>query len=361
MPVVVRLTAKFKVEGQVDNEIFKMYREIVNQLVDYAVSKGIVSFKRLRSEKYYEMRAAYPSLPSHYVYTACQHACMMCNSYRRLRGRAKAGRPRLRKDAVLLDAQLFRLDMDRWILSLATPGGRVKLRVYHSDYHGKFRGWKQGQAWLVKKGAETYLHVSFSRAVRLRACRDVLGVDVNENNVTVASGKLFVRFETRERAIRTAYYLKRRRIQSRIRCRRARAKVFAKYRGRELNRVMDVYHKVAKSIVALALETGSAIAMENLKHIRRGVRFSRALNGRLNRWSFRKLQQTIEYKALEEGVPVVYVDPRGTSKKCPRCGSRMLRDNRRMLKCNCGLRMDRDLVGSWNIRLKGLKALGIGV
>jgi|GEM_PF-3620597 len=38
----------------------------------------------------------------------------------------------------------------------------------------------------------------------------------------------------------------------------------------------------------------------------------------------------------------------------------MSRDDGRMLKCSCGLRMDRDLVGSWNIRLKGLEALEMG-
>ncbi|RLC74477.1 MAG: hypothetical protein DRI61_16540 [Chloroflexi bacterium] len=111
----------------------------------------------------------------------------------------------------------------------------------------------------------------------------------------------------------------------------------------------------------LALETCSAIALENLRHIRRGIKYSRALNGRLHRWSFRKLQKTIEYKALESGIPVIYVDPRGTSKTRPRCRFKMSRDEGRMLKCSCGLSMDRDIVGSWNIRLKGLEALGMMV
>lgn len=58
-----------------------------------------------------------------------------------------------------------------------------------------------------------------------------------------------IMFETKERVIRTAYFLKRRKIQSKIRCRRVKAKVLAKYRDREKNRVLDIYHKVAYKIV----------------------------------------------------------------------------------------------------------------
>jgi putative transposase len=47
----------------------------LGELLNCAWKKGITSFKRLKTEKYYELRAKYPSLPSHYIYTACQMAC----------------------------------------------------------------------------------------------------------------------------------------------------------------------------------------------------------------------------------------------------------------------------------------------
>jgi putative transposase len=48
-----------------------------------------------------------------------------------------------------------------------------------------------------------------------------------------------------------------------------------------------------------------------LKNIRKRIRRSKAINGRLNRWSFRKLQEIIEYKAKLAGLNVTYVNARG--------------------------------------------------
>ena len=42
--------------------------------------------------------------------------------------------------------------------------------------------------------------------------------------------------------------------------------------------------------------------------MRKKSRGSKAINGRLNRWSFRKLQEIMEYKAKLAGLNVVYVE-----------------------------------------------------
>jgi len=70
----VKLTAGFRLDGLLPESLFSTYREIVNYLLDYAWAKGITSFKKLKAEKYNELRMKYQSLPSHYIYTACQMA-----------------------------------------------------------------------------------------------------------------------------------------------------------------------------------------------------------------------------------------------------------------------------------------------
>ena len=74
------------------------------------------------------------------------------------------------------------------------------------------------------------------------------------------------------------------------------------------------------------------------------------MNGRLHRWSFRRLQTVIEYKAKLAGINVVYEDAYKTSSLCPICGEELSPNGYRELKCRkCGLVADRDVVGAWSL------------
>jgi len=326
---LVRLTASFKLDGPTEGleELFSTYRDVVQELLEYAVEKNVTSFYRLKAEKYQELRAKHPELPSHYVYTACQMAASIYRSFRkrRRRGKVRRERPEFRGSVLMLDDHLFGLDLERWEARISTPKGRLAFRLMHGPYHERFKRGRVGQAWVVRRGPEYYLKVVFRFEVELRELDGrVLGVDVNENNVTVAWDGGAEQIKTGERSMRTAYFLKRRRIQSALKAGKARRRLLAKYRRRERDRVTDLYHKIALHIVGRALEVGaSALALEDLRGIRRRIRYSKEMNGRLHRWSFRRFQQILEYKARLAGLNVVYVDPRGTSSRCPICGGRL--------------------------------------
>ncbi|MGQ9469503.1 MAG: RNA-guided endonuclease TnpB family protein, partial [Nitrososphaerales archaeon] len=78
-------------------------------------------------------------------------------------------------------------------------------------------------------------------------------------------------------------------------------------------------------------------------------KYSKKLKRRLNSWSFRRLQNFIEYKAKWEGTPVIYVTPKNTSQTCPKCGYRE-EPNGQLFECpSCGWRMDRHLNAALNI------------
>jgi len=360
----VKLTAKFKLKEAPEwlNELFSIYRGMVNLLITQAFENRITSFKRLRMENYEKLRESHPELPSHYIYTACQMACSIYKSFRKLRrrGKARSEKPLFRRDAIMLDDHLFRVDLENWTLSLATLRGRVELGLLHSEYHEKFRSWKAGQAWLLRNSKGFFLSVVFSKNVEIKEPEDFVGVDLNENNATLTlPDEEFVQITTHEREIRTGYYLKRRRIQKKLGASKKRDRLLKKYGERERNRLNDLYHKLANKIVELAEKHG--IALEDLTGIRSSIRFSTKLNGRLHRWSFRKLQNIIEYKAKLRGIRVVFVDPSHTSSLCPICGVRLSPNGHRILRCECGFEADRDVVGSWNIRLKALKMWGASV
>jgi len=352
MPLeTVKLTASFKLNGSVPENLFTVYLEIVNELLNHAHARGITSFKRLKSEKYYELRVKHPTLPSHYIYTACQMACSIYKSFRKLKrkGLAKADKPIFKKSTIMLDDHLFTIDLESWKASIATEQGRIEFKLLHGTYHERFKEMRVGEAWLVKRADGYYLKVVFSKTVELLEPNGkAIAVDVNENNVAFGSINSIENIKTRERTIRTAYYIKRRRLQSQPRFNEK--QLMVKYKGRERRRVVDIYHKVAKQIIQKARsEDASTIVLEKLTYMRRRKR-SRALNGRLNRWSFRKLQTIIGYKAKLTGLNIILVKAKDTSSLCPRCRVKLSPSGYRLMKCpECGLEEDRDKIAVLNL------------
>ncbi|MDK2854339.1 MAG: putative transposase, partial [Thermococcaceae archaeon] len=208
----IKLTAKFKLK-EIPNGLhvlFPTYREIVNYLISYAFENGITSFYRLKKETYKSLRKEYPELPSHYHYTATQMATMIYKSYRKRRKKGKAnGKPVFKKEVIMLDDHLFKLDLEKRIVKLSTPSGRIELEFYPAKYHEKFKDWKIGQAWLVRTQKGVFINVVLSREVEVREPETFAGVDLNENNVTLSlPNDEFVQIITHEKEIRTGYFVK---------------------------------------------------------------------------------------------------------------------------------------------------------
>jgi len=77
----------------------------------------------------------------------------------------------------------------------------------------------------------------------------------------------------------------------------------------------------------------------------------------LSRFAYRKLIVAILTKAIEHNVPVVFVDPRNTSKVCPRCGSHVKFIRRLGYCCKCGLVADKDKIAVLNLTYRAIQAL----
>jgi putative transposase len=369
MPVEeIKLTANFKIDLADADEaaiseihhLFAEYRKIVNELIEYAHSHGITSFISLHRAKYRELRQRHPTLPSHYIYTACRLAISVYKSFIGMRelGMCEKEKPIFKGRAIWLDSKLFKLDIEGWRVSIIVHGGRwVTLRLLHGRYHDKFKGMKPGEAWLVlRDDGILYLNVVFRQTIVLPEINmdaKVIAVDINENIVVFGNNEFVERFETNEGIIRTRYFLKRRRIQSKIRGRGLRARLLGKYRGREWRRIKEIYYKAVKRIIDKAKEADvKIIIMEDLKHLNRKDKGSRELNGRIHRWSYSRFQKILEYQAKLCGLHVKYVNPRGTSKTCPICGDELEESSngRRLRKCKrCGLEEDRDVIAVKNL------------
>lgn len=116
-----------------------------------------------------------------------------------------------------------------------------------------------------------------------------------------------------------------------------------------------INHIVSRRIVDFAKELEKPIIkFENLKGIRKRINErepSKYHKRRLNRWSFGQLKNFTQYKAEIEGIPVVEVNPKNTSRECPNCGeiSEENRDGTDFECVECGYENHADFVGAWNI------------
>ena len=111
----------------------------------------------------------------------------------------------------------------------------------------------------------------------------------------------------------------------------------------------------------IAWAENKGIALEQLTGIRERATSSKKFNRMLAGWSFKQLAGFIEYKAALAGVPVFYVNPKNTSKTCPRCGniSRYSRKTQGWFECTkCDYQSDADRVGALNIAAKASMPAG---
>jgi IS605 OrfB family transposase len=130
--------------------------------------------------------------------------------------------------------------------------------------------------------------------------------------------------------------------------------------GREKRFIKDSNHCISKDIVKHAKEDFEhpIIVMEKLKGIRQQRYIGKTQKVNLNKWAFFQLQQFVEYKALEAGIPIIYIDPKYTSQDCPKCGHRDKNNRNKRLhvfSCKkCDYTSNDDRAASLNIRDRGV-------
>ena len=185
-------------------------------------------------------------------------------------------------------------------------------------------------------------------------------MDRNLDNVTTASANGMVKTFDLSKAtgIKSTYRFVKSRFKRNYS--RTRAQIFSKYGKKQRNRVLPILHNVSKRIVENAKTRRYGIIMERLTGMRRLFQKdngqSRNYRAKMNSWSYGELQRQIEYKARWDGVKVIYVPARNTSKRCSVCGYKTLESTKRQLWCpRCGTILDRDENAARNIAAGGLR------
>jgi len=351
-------------------ELEGMYRNIVEQLVLYAVNNGITKFTRLKAEKYRELRSLYPQLPSHYIYTACQDAAERAHSFLRLKkmGRARKPYPEVRSVSIWLDDHLWRAE-GLTSINMATHRGRVNVSIELNKHFLRYvnRGWRLASEAKVKldhRERRLIFYITFRKEVSEYRPKGYITVDVNEDAEAVLIDGVVYLFETDLSRVTLGYYYRRKRVQEKYDRvygpgNRPARRVFKRLGSNERLLKKEIRWKLATLIVREAAKRQAAIVLERLgkepaKNMIERIKDPQ-LRHRVYQAAFKGIQKAIEEKAREYGVPVIYVDPRNTSRVCPIHGAEIVYGRNRHGVCSKGGETwHRDVVACYNLLLRAL-------
>lgn len=323
--------------------------------VDAALSMRTSSRARIHSATYRAARLL--GLPSDYCRMAVNQAVQIARSHFGLRrAKRKVGRPRVATVRTIgLGVNAYRIEGTVLQVSTGARGQYLWLPLSVPPAWRNRLQYVKGDAKLFRRGDDWYVMLPL-KVPSTPTARDgdgeptVIGVDLGIVRLAVAKTPDGVKVWNGKpiRHRREHFASLRRRYQRHRRTDRVRA-----MRGKESRWMRDVNHKLSRELVDIAARhPNPVIALESLDGIRDRVRGSRRFNRMVASWAFRQLRDFIEYKAAKAGVRVVYVNPKRTSRTCPRCGhgTRSNRPTQGDFRCvACGYRANADVVAAMNI------------
>jgi len=365
-------------------EIEDAYKEMLEEMVEYALKHG-ASQSTLHKVFYERFRERFPWLPTRVVKGAYRDAVRRAKSFRELkkRGRAYTERPEVRRVTITYsDSQDWRLE--NGVVKLRTHEGWVQLHYKSYKLLRKYvyGGWRlASELGLRTAGRRIIAYLTFTKVFEVAyEPQNIVAVDVNENNATIAVFNYGVlsevyRVETGLGRIVVAYAERRKRITrgNSTKTREVRKKL---KKLREGERKLDVLRKTAKLVERLAIENRAVVVVGNINRKakeRMEENANNKLRHRIHQWSVSTLIKLLD----EKPIRVEKVSESGTSSRDPFTGTlikdyeplvirnavrglkrvRVVKTTLRVARV-CGRVVERDVAGAINIGLRYLSSDG---
>jgi len=327
-------------------ETMKRFNEACNHIAETVFAMHTANKIEIHKTVYYSIREHF-GLSSQLTVRAISK---VCEAYKR----DKSIKPEFRLDGSIVYDQRILSWKGLEKVSLITLQGRQVIPTRFGDYQKVRMDRVRGQADLILVKGIFYLCV----VVEVDEASpydpvDVLGVDLGIKNLAVDSdGEV----HSGEKTTNTRERLDS--LKSRLQSKGTKSakRHLKKLSGRMTRFSKDVNHCISKKLVTKAKDTLRSIAMEDLQGIRDRVTVGKALRRSLHTWNFGLLRMFVDYKAKISGVPVVFVDPRNTSRTCPSCGhiAKANRPTRDEFRCvSCGFAGAADHIAAMNIAFRG--------
>jgi len=326
-------------------ETMKRFNEACNDIAETVFAMHTANKLEVHKTVYYPIREWF-NLPSQLAIRAISK---VCEAYKR----DKSIKPEFRLDGAIVYDQRILSWKKLEAVSLATLQGRQVVPIRFGEYQKARLDRIRGQADLMLVKGIFYLCavVEVSEESPYDP-KGVLGVDLGIKNLAVDSdGEV----HSGEQTTNTREQLDSLKARLQSKGTKSAKRHLKKLSGRMARFSKDVNHCISKQIVAKAKGTLRSIALEDLQSIRNRVTVRKAQRRSLHTWNFGLLRMFVDYKAKIAGVPVVFVDPRNTSRTCPSCGhvSKANRPTRDNFRCeSCGFAGAADYITAMNIAFR---------
>lgn len=252
--------------------------------------------------------------------------------------------------SIAYDDRILSYNIAEQIASIWLLGGRQKIEFV--CYKPEYLQYIQGESDLCHIKGKFYLLQTIDIPSEEEGIvDDFIGADMGITDVlTLSTGKTFASKEL------NAYKIKHQKVRSSLQSKGTKGakRVLKRLSGKEKRTQNIVNHTISKQVVTIAKQESKGIVIENLKGVRRSLeKFSKKQRGLYSRWAFYDLRQKIEYKAKLNGVKVLVVDPRYSSKTCSCCKHIGNRKSKSFKCLNCGLEIDADINAALNLSAMG--------
>jgi len=365
-------------------EIEDAYREMLKEMVKYALEHG-ASQSTLHKVFYERFRERFPWLPTRVVKGAYRDAVRRAKSFRELkkRGRTYSEKPEVKRVTITYsDSQDWRLEDG--VIKLRTHEGWVELcyKAHKQLRRYVYGGWRLASELKLRiAGKKILAYLTFTKGFEVAyEPQNVVAVDMNENNATIAVfnygvlseiyrvemalGKIVVAYAERRKRITSGNSTKTREVRKRLK------------KLREGERKLDVLRKTAKLIERLAIEKRAVVVVGNINRKAKEKMEENAnnkLRHRIHQWSVSTLIKLLD----EKPIRVEKVPENGTSSRDPFTGFlikgyeplvirtavrglkrvKVVKTTLRVARV-CGRVVERDVVGAINIGLRYLSSDG---
>ena len=366
----VKVTAKVKAVTPDSSHRYKLlqflkaFRDWTQYVVDEMWNLNYIPSMRESHQRFYKVLRN-QGFRAHHCHKIERRAREVVKAAKKNNG----SKPVLRKLTARLDYQDYRLDLSNKVLRVAVLDNEwVELKLQWYSYLEKyFNGeWKLKEILVSYRGGEIWIYLTFEKEVSFKEPEYVMGIDINFNNITYTivdmRGKLVsmgvIPFNGLKRALAHKVIAEKiqRKYSKKWKFVKDILEAIRKQHRKARNILIDSCHYISRRLVEIAKEYNALIVLEDLNKLRSRANSSRMFNKKLSLWTYRRIQSFIHYIALIEELPVIYVNPRNTSKTSP-IGRELVFINYRWAKLPGGYIVTRDLVASWNLALRGLKLL----